>query len=338
MAETSEQPSGLTEAQAVAQLAAKYTERQQAANATEPETAVEEAPADEPEQVASDQAQETDELTPDDLVDESEPAQSATGDKFEIEWNGEKKALSRDEIKELAQKGFDYTRKTQQLADERSRIQVMAQAIQQTAAMQAALVDDVGEAKAIQRELSRFPQTPEEWMKLSNDDPLGAFQTRTQYDAKMQQFQARIAQIQQKQSQLQQSQGSITAEQLRSEFEKAQSLVPAWKDAEVFKKDSQGIRSFLLSEGYGAQEVDTLADARALGIAYKAWKYDQLAKAKADRLKEVRAAPPLAVKPGSATNANSVARAKEVDATQRLKKSGDLKDAAAVFLTRMRKR
>jgi uncharacterized phage infection (PIP) family protein YhgE len=334
----SEQPSGLTDTQLVAQLTARYTGQEAAQADPEPPAAppVDEAPAEEPEQSA-DQAPESDEPTLDDFDEPVQPEQSAP-DKFEIEWNGEKKVLGRDEVKELAQKGFDYTRKTQQLGEERTRLQMMVQAVQQTAALQSALVEDVGDAKAIQRELSRFPSTPDEWMKLSQDDPLGAFQTRTRYDALLQQYNGTVQQIQQKAAQLRQGQGQISAEQLRAEFAKAQEKVPAWKDPEAFKKDSQGIRSFLLSEGYGEQEVDALADARALGVAWKAWKYDQLAKAKSDRLKQVRAAPPPAVRPGSATNANSANRAKEVEATQRLKKTGDLHDAAAVLLNRMRKR
>lgn len=277
-----------------------------------------------------DQATTTDELTADDLPDDEQPAQSDL-DTLEIEWRGEKKRLGRDELKDLAQKGYDYTAKTQQLSEERTRLQLMAQAVQQTAQLQSALVEEIGDAKAIQRELSRFPQTPEDWMKLSNDDPLGAFQTRTRYDALQSQFNDSIQQIRAKQSQLVQSQGSITAEQLRAEFAKAQDKVPAWRDPEAFKKDSQAIRSYLLAEGYQAQEVDALADSRALGIAYKAWKYDQLLKSKADRVKEVRTAPPM-VKPGSVNSENVAQRSKYQESRQRLKKSGDVNDAAAVIM------
>lgn len=333
-AETAIAPQPSIEDRLVAAMGGKSVAKPAPAAAPEPQVEAEpeaaDPPADDVDQVASD------EVTAEDLPAEDDEPQS-TVDALVIEHNGERKRLSRAEARELAQKGYDYTQKTQQLADERTRVQMMAQALQQTAQMQAALVEDVGDFKALQRELARFPQSPEAWMKVSQDDPLGAFQQRTQYDALVGALNAKVSQIQQKQSQLSQSQGQISAEQLRQEFAKVTERIPAWKDPEAFKRDSQGIRNYLLAEGYSEQEVNSLADARALTVAQKAWKYDQLLKAKGDKLKQVRQAPPV-VRPGSAQSESVAQRGKYDDARSRLKKSGSLDDAAAVFYQRLRKK
>lgn len=65
------------------------------------------------EEVTEDQTEEqTEEATPE--VEEPE--------KYTIKWQGEEKEVTQDELIELAQKGFDYTKKTQDLATERDNL------------------------------------------------------------------------------------------------------------------------------------------------------------------------------------------------------------------------
>lgn len=65
------------------------------------------------EEVTEDQTEEqTEEATPE--VEEPE--------KYTIKWQGEEKEVTQDELIELAQKGFDYTKKTQDLSIERDNL------------------------------------------------------------------------------------------------------------------------------------------------------------------------------------------------------------------------
>ena len=65
------------------------------------------------EEVTEDQTEEqTEEATPE--VEEPQ--------KYQIKWQGEEKEVTQDELIELAQKGFDYTKKTQDLATERDNL------------------------------------------------------------------------------------------------------------------------------------------------------------------------------------------------------------------------
>ena len=69
------------------------------------------------EEVTEEVKEETQEATP-----EPEKEEAEEPDKFTIKWQGEEKEVTQDELIELAQKGFDYTKKTQDLAAERDNL------------------------------------------------------------------------------------------------------------------------------------------------------------------------------------------------------------------------
>ncbi len=54
-----------------------------------------------------------------------EEAEAEKEGKVKIKWNGQELELTEEEVKELAQKGFDYTQKTQMLAEEKRAISTL---------------------------------------------------------------------------------------------------------------------------------------------------------------------------------------------------------------------
>lgn len=55
--------------------------------------------------------------------DKEEPEkEEPTQDRYTIKWQGQEKEVTQDELFELAQKGYDYTKKTQDLAQERDNL------------------------------------------------------------------------------------------------------------------------------------------------------------------------------------------------------------------------
>ena len=71
---------------------------------------------------------ESDEPTPEDIPDEAEPsAQPDDQNAFEIVHNGTQHRLTREETIKLAQQGFDYTTKTQALAEKSKVIDTLMQ-------------------------------------------------------------------------------------------------------------------------------------------------------------------------------------------------------------------
>lgn len=68
--------------------------------------------------------------------------------KYEVEWNGQRIALTQDELLKHAQMGVDYTKKTQALADERKRLEESSARFQQFQEFDAWLTDPRNAPKA----------------------------------------------------------------------------------------------------------------------------------------------------------------------------------------------
>ena len=74
----------------------------------------------------------------------------------------------------------------------------------------------------------------------------------------------------------------------------------------------------------------SLSDALAVSIARKAMLYDRLVKSKSEKSKLLQTAPPVA-RPGVAQSPNAVVSERYKQERQRLKKSGDWRDAASLM-------
>ena len=92
-------------------------------------------------------------------------------DKFIIKWQGQDKEVTQAELLDLAQKGFDYTQKTQALAEERNQL-APYQGL-------ARLMADPSKAGQIAAILSgQAPQAPQQPEKKTFDDPIDALEDR----------------------------------------------------------------------------------------------------------------------------------------------------------------
>ena len=117
---------------------------------------------------AESQAQ-TDELTPDDIPDQ-EPQAQPTADEFEIVHNGQQRKLTREETIRYAQQGFDYTQKTQALAESQKQVQQVLQRAQQMEQLQNALAPDLAQVKAVEAQLQQYQNV--DWVRVATDNPL----------------------------------------------------------------------------------------------------------------------------------------------------------------------
>jgi hypothetical protein len=104
-------------------------------------------------------------------------------------------------------------------------------------------------------------------------------------------------------------------------------MIPAWKDENVGRKELGDLVSYARTMGYSDQEIQTAADPRALHAMYKAMKFDELQKS-SKNLKPVKGKTLAAGSPQ-----RNVSQTKRSDATKRLKQSGSIDDAAALFAT-----
>lgn len=271
----------------------------------------------------AEEAEENDELPPDDEepveTEESEDSQEETEEvedaTEEIVWNGETKAVTKTELKQLAQQGFDYTQKTQQLAEERRIIALERQTLQAQAQIQEKALDIVGEVKAIDRQLANYKNV--DWSALAETDPVEYLKHNHAYRELKETRDAKVQEFQQVQSHNQQMQQHFAQQLLASESQKLQAKIPEFRSPEKAQEIKGKMLGYLEQRGFNQAEIDTIVDSRFVEVIYDALRYKGLADTKPAVKKRIEAAP-KALKPGSAQNVSTATS----EVKKRLKQTG----------------
>lgn len=242
-------------------------------------------PAAEGEEVAAEAEEEAQEPV------ESEP-------EFEVEVGGKVEIVrGKEQVKELLQKGLDYTRKAEINARNADILAAQARNIQMAQQAQTALYEDVTQLRAIDQQLEQFTRI--DWSAAFDSDPFGAMKLKEQRDQLREVRNAKAAELQNKHTAIQRGQAEAAQAALHAENEALLAKLPQWRNSEQAQKEKDALTGYLLNAGYQQGEVATLMDHRALLIARKAWLYDQLQASKDSRVKQLRNAPTMA-KPGAA--------------------------------------
>lgn len=290
----------------------------------EPEPAAEE-PADTQDQDAG----QADELSPDDLPDDGDTgAQPQSVDEFEIVHNGIQHKLDRAKTIELAQKGFDYTSKTQQLAAQQKQAQEILQRAQELEQFAPEIANEAAQVRAAEQALQPWQNV--DWVRLATEEPLEYGRYRAQYDQLLNAYHATRGQFQQKATALQQHKQELGRRIVQQEMEKLRELLPQMRDPQRFAKEAQAIKEYGLDRGYSEQELESVTDARIVRTLWEAAQYRNLVKGKAEKTKQLRQAPPT-TKPGAVGTTESAEQQRTTRLRQNLKKTGDWRDAAALL-------
>ena len=279
-----------------------------------------ETQAEDGEEGSPNEASADDEATDEDGEPEDGDAEKA--DTYTVVVNGQEVEVSLDELKNGYSRTSDYTRKAQAVAEERRAAQAERQAIEQERQTYAQLLP------ALQQRLEAMAAQEPDWNRLYNEDPLEYVRQKDAWREHKEQInaarseQGRIAQIAQQEQ----------AQRLKSHIDQQRQLmleaIPAWKDQKRFDADRVAIRNYGKKLGFSDEELSSASDHRAILALHKAAQYDRLMSKQ--NVPAQRTNAPAAIKPGSQSRVprpvSDLSKAK-----QRLSRSGDIKDAAAVF-------
>lgn len=283
---------------------------------------------DEPQPVAADQADgQAEGLTPEDVPDAPVPQPSA--DAFEIVHNGQQHKLTREETIRLAQQGFDYTQKTQALAEQHRGLEQRLAAVSQMEQLAPQLQQDAAQITALSQHLQQFQGV--NWVQVAQDPNANYPLLRAQYDNLVSAYQQAVGQYQQKRAAFEQQGKQVQREVLAQQGQRLRDLIPAWRDSATYEKEAGEVAQYLRSKGYSPQVIDNLADATSVELAYKAMQYDKLVQAKAGKVKQLRQAPPV-TRPGATQPPGALQTDRSKQLMGQLKRSGRMEDAAAVLL------
>lgn len=219
----------------------------------------------------------------------------------------------------------DYTKKTQELAENRKVVEAERAKIQEASRLR----DQYAERLSVIEQMLNQTEKAEDLSVLKETDPIGYAVKVAEQAEREKQLAAVRAERQRLAQQQQSEQQERLQAHLASEAAKLREAIPEMSDeikGDVVKRE---IRDFAKSIGFSDQELAAVYDSRAVLTLYKAMQYDKLMKGKPEVTKKVNQAPKM-LKPGTSTP-----EARETDQVkkmrQQLRKSGNKNDAARLF-------
>jgi len=280
-------------------------------------------------EVEEDDDSDEDEYDPD---DEPELEGDDVEDVYTVKVDGTDTDVTLDELLAGYSRHSDYTKKTQQISEERKQIEQMAQAFQQelqnTQNVREQYVNQIGQyVQQSLQGLQRFAGV--DWARLKEEDPIEYVTRRDEFREEqnrigmMQQQQQRAIQENERQAK------HMHSAQLQEETQRLAEIVPEWTDDKKRPELAGQMREFARSSGYSDEEIDSVIDHRAIGVLLKAAKYDALTAGDLKK-KRVKRNPKL-VRAGSKKDKSTKSKTKRKAQMNRLAETGSYKDAAKLM-------
>lgn len=296
------------------------------------ESAVEEDVVPEEEDVAeeTEEPQEDTEEDGDVTEDDGEADEESVDPDDEVVYttdDGEEVTLR--ELKRGFLREADYTRKTQEVAAERQKLQEMAQAAQQhqqVVAQHLSMSLDI-----LEPALAELAQT--DWDNLAANDPYQYAEKRALFDQAQVRYQ-RLRQAAEQQVQQAQAQQQYAKQQyLAAEQKKLIMALPELGDAKKGQQLARSIRDYALKAGLSNEEASRITDHRLVVMLNKARMFDELSESKLSAAKKkVSKAPTKATRSGSPPSKSDRQRETRAAQKAKLKQSGRAEDLVAMLL------
>jgi len=241
---------------------------------------------------------------------------------FTVKVDGQEVEVTQDELINGYSRQQDYTRKTQELAQQRKTIEQQQAELAQRDAIYSQLLPKM-EAQ-LKGELANEP----DWNALYEDDPVGYVREKQLWDEKKEKLNAVAAE----QQRLQHDAFVKQQEQLKQYVEygnqKLLEIIPEWQNPEVAAKEKLAISEYAVNTlGYTPEEIQQVYDYRALLGLRNAWLNSKTVEA--TKKKPTQKAPARVARPGTTNRPKTTTPVKR--AKQRLAKTGKTSDAAKVF-------
>jgi len=296
----------------------------------EEETVEVEAEAEEPTDVeeevedSEEEEPETEDEVEEEDSDEEQPAQSV-----KLKVNGEEIEKPLDEVVALAQQGLDYTKKTQEVAEQRKSVEALQEQLkmqeQQFAEQQqlnSLLIEDVAKITALDQQLSQYADV--DWQKLTDSDFVEAQKQYMAYNQLQQERNNLVSQFEAKRQEAVTKHQSALAERIKKGKEVLAKEIPNWSP-----ETTQSVITTGKEYGFTDDEMNAIVDPRHVKVLYDAMQWRKLQSKKPVVKKKVASAKPV-VKPGTKdpkTSANSTAKKMR----EQLRRSGSAEMASKLI-------
>ena len=245
--------------------------------------------------------------------------------RYTVKAAGEEKEVTLEELMQGYQLGADYTKKTQELAENRKAVEAEAKAI-----LEAKQVRDTyaQRLQAIEQFLTQGQDSSEDLAVMKENDPIGYAVKVAELTEKKEQL-AQVRAEQERIAQQQQADHQQTmAKHVQQEAQKLSQVLPEFSDPTKGEQIRNEIRNYGKSVGFTEQELSQVYDSRHVLMLHKAMMYDKLQKSKPAVNKKVAQAPKMVKSGTKVKEGNRDIRKQQLN---KLKQTGKVRDAAALF-------
>jgi hypothetical protein len=240
---------------------------------------------------------------------------------YTVKVDGQEIQVKQSELLAGYQRDADYRNKTKEVSAQRQAVEAERQSVVQERERALQVVE------RFQAELGQLLQPNIDWNALLESDPAEYLRQERAYNQRLAQYNQAEQAKQYLQSQQAAEQNKHLQARVQTETENLLKALPDWKDAPKAKAGKEAIKGFLQTYGYSEAEIGTIVDHRAIVIADKARKYDELMNKAKLTQKKVASLPSRVERPG-----NSESRPDgRADAIKRVGKTGSITDAANAF-------
>ena len=305
----------------------------------------------EPEEIAAESEELSEEEQPSDLVDHletgdeeqesSEEVIAEEGEEQQVEAqkyalpfgdNGEVIEVDQGELQNYVLRQQDYTKKTQEVAAERKQLNEERNSLRAIQGLANQLQDEYDSLKKVED----VEQSDEYWDQLKAENPMQFLVERQEMQERSSERETAQQKVYHMQQQLAQQQKLEQQRTLYSEAQKLEELIPAWKDREIAEKEKAELLTYGRANQYSDEELNSVSDSRAINMLRKAFLWDQL-QSKKGNLKQKALATPASATAVRNANAPRKNMSEFKKAELKLRKSGKMKDAASAFEIMLRR-
>jgi hypothetical protein len=275
------------------------------------EEAIQEQPIEEPqeEEIVEDTMDESenDEEVVEDTVDDEEPeieddveedSEEQPIQNIKLKVNGEEIEKPLDEVVALAQQGLDYTKKTQEVAEQRKELESLQAQFNETTKqyqeqqqLNNLLIEDVAKVTALDQQLAQYQNV--DWQQLSDSDFVEAQKLFFQYNQLQKERTEAVSQFEAKQREALNRQQQMIAQQVAKGKEILAKEIPNWS-----QETTQDIITNGKEYGFTDAELNSIIDPRHVRVLHDAMQWRKLKSKNSVTKKKVASAKPV-VRPGS---------------------------------------
>tara|TARA_R100001440_G_scaffold26757_1_gene43734 strand:+ start:6904 stop:7926 length:1023 start_codon:yes stop_codon:yes gene_type:complete len=256
------------------------------------------------------------------LEEQTEVEEELQPDVYTVKIDGVEQEVTLDELRNGYSRQQDYTRKTQELAQQRKSFEDQQSELAKKDAIYAQLLPQL--EASLNGELENEP----DWATLYESDPIGYVREKDVWDEKRKKLDAAKAENKRLQDEAIQKQQEQIQKYVEYGHQQLKERIPDWSDVEKSQKEKLAITNYAVNElGFTQDEINQVIDYRVLiglrdGMLYR--KQVAASKKKPTQKKASKVA-----RPGTSNKPKTTTPVKK--AKMRLAKSGKVQDAAKVF-------